>query len=151
MTGSDADGDDDFVWDDEESDALRRAVMDATLVASADSMREFLEQADNEVRLSATEEAELIRRIETGRHNESKRLRQDGDDARDELFKAHQHLVVSVAKRYTGRGTAFLDLVQVGGVGLMRAVEKFDSTKGYRFSTYATWWIRQAITRTMAP
>jgi RNA polymerase primary sigma factor len=133
-------GSDDFVWDDEDSAALSRALMDANLVASADSMREFLELAANEVELGAAEEYELIRRIEEGRH-----------DARDQLFKAHAHLVVSVAKSYAGRGTAVLDLVQVGGVGLMRAVEKFDSTKGYRFSTYATWWIRQAITRTMAP
>lgn len=171
MTGSDADGDDDFVWDEQESEALWRAWMDAKLVASADSMRAFLQEAEDEVLLSATEEAELTGRIEEGRrasrvlgelaernevlpdahHSELARLRRDGEDARDELVKAHLRLVVAVAKRYTGRGTAFLDLVQVGGLGLMRAAEKFDGTKGYRFSTYATWWIRQAITRTMAP
>ena len=131
MAGSDADGDDDFVWDDEKSDALSRALMEAKLVASADSMRAFLKQADNEVRLSATEEVELARRIEAGRRasqvlaefaerdevlpdahlDELKQLRRDGDDARDELLKANLRLVVSVAKRYTGRGTAFLDLV----------------------------------------
>jgi RNA polymerase primary sigma factor len=171
MTGSDADGDDDFVWDEQESEALWRGLLDAELVASADSMRAFLQQAEDEVRLSATDEIELTRRIEAGRrasrmsaefaergevlpdaqHNELERLRRDGDDARDELVKAHLRLVLAGAKRYTGRGTAFLDLVQMGGVGLMRAVENFDGTKGYRFSTYATWWIRQAITRTMAP
>ena len=185
MTGSAADGDDDeldeptdndkasgdFVWDEFESEALWQALMDAQLVASADSMRGFLQQADKAVPLSATEEVELTRRIEAGRrasrvlaelaerdgvlpdgqHSELMRLCRDGDDARDDLLKAHLRLVVSVARRYAGRGTAFLDLVQVGGLGLMRAVEKFDSTKGYRFSTYATWWIRQAITKTMAP
>jgi RNA polymerase primary sigma factor len=185
MTGSDADGDDDelgeptdnekasgdFVWDEKESEALWAALMDAKLVASADSIRGFLKQVDNVVSLGAAEAAELTLRIEAGRHasgvlaqiaesgevlpdgqrSELMRTCRDGEDARDDLLKAHLHLVVSIARRYAGRGTAFLDLVQIGGLGLMRAAEKFDRTKGYRFSTYATWWIRQAITRTMAP
>jgi RNA polymerase primary sigma factor len=180
MTGSDADGDDDelgeptdnekasgdFVWDEKESEALWAALMDAKLVASADSIRGFLKQVDNVVSLGAAEEAELTLRIEAGRHasgvlaqiaesgevlpdgqrSELMRTCRDGEDARDDLLKAHLHLVVSIARRYAGRGTAFLDLVQIGGLGLMRAAEKFDRTKGYRFSTYATWWIRQAIT-----
>jgi RNA polymerase primary sigma factor len=78
------------------------------------------------------------------------RLSRDGDDAKDDLLKAHLPLVVAVAKRYTGHDMAFLDLIQVGSLGLARAAEKFDYTKGYRFSTYATWWIRQAITRAIA-
>src|SRR3981189_281719 len=74
----------------------------------------------------------------------------DGEQARHDLLQAHLRLVVSLAKRYTGRGMAFLDLIQIGNLGLMRAAEKFDYTKGYKFSTYATWGIRQAITRAMA-
>jgi RNA polymerase primary sigma factor len=185
MTGSDHDDSDDefserpnkdnasadFIWDETESAALWQALIDAKLVASADSMRAFLKQADNVVTLSAAEEVELAQRIQAGQRasrvlaetdehdevlpeagrSELMRICRDGDEARDDLLKAHLGLVVSIARRYTGRGTAFLDLVQVGGLGLVRAVEKFDHTKGYRLSTYATWWIRQAISRMMAP
>jgi len=77
------------------------------------------------------------------------RIRRDGDRAREALLRANLPLVAALAKRYTGRGMAFLDLIQAGTVGLIRAAEKFDPTKGYRFSVYATWWVRQAITRIM--
>jgi RNA polymerase primary sigma factor len=160
----------DFVWDEGESEVLRQALMEAELTASADGMREFLKQSDNVVALSAEEEVELAKRIEAGRlatkaltqmaeHGESQAdsrrsdlmlICRDGEQARHDLMQAHLRLVVSLAKRYTGRGMAFLDLIQIGNLGLMRAAEKFDYTKGYRFSVYATWWIRQVITRTMA-
>lgn len=154
-----------FVWDEKESDLLGQAFADARLVASADSMRDFLRAVDDAVSLSAEDELELARRIEAGRRASQvlaeiseraderrpdlMQICRDGDQARDDLLKAHQRLVVSIAKRYVGRGTAFLDLVQAGGLGLVCAVDKFDHARGYRFSTYATWWIRQAITRTM--
>jgi RNA polymerase primary sigma factor len=160
----------DFVWDEEESEALRQALIDAELTASADGMRAFLNRIDNLVPLSAEEEVELAKRIEAGRQaakaltemdergeeptdpprSDLMQICRDGDDAKHDLLQAHLRLVVSLSKRYTGRGMAFLDLIQIGNLGLMRAAEKFDYTKGYRFSIYATWWIRQAITRTMA-
>ncbi|MBN3458674.1 RNA polymerase sigma factor [Mycobacterium sp. DSM 3803] len=160
----------DFVWDEEESEALRQARKDAELTASADSVRAYLKQIGKVALLNAEEEVELAKRIEAGLFATQKmaefaekgeklpvQLRRDmqwicrdGDRAKNHLLEANLRLVVSLAKRYTGRGMAFLDLIQEGNLGLIRAVEKFDYTKGYKFSTYATWWIRQAITRAMA-
>ncbi|MGH3735982.1 MAG: RNA polymerase sigma factor [Micromonosporaceae bacterium] len=160
----------DFDWDDEESEALRQARKDAELTASADSVRAYLKQIGKVPLLNAEQEVELAKRIEAGLYA-AERLRlveedgeklstqarrdllwvtRDGERAKNHLLEANLRLVVSLAKRYTGRGMAFLDLIQEGNLGLIRAVEKFDYTKGYKFSTYATWWIRQAITRAMA-
>ncbi len=167
---ADGPGAEDFVWDEEESEALRQARKDAELTASADSVRAYLKQIGKVALLNAEEEVELAKRIEAGlyaaervRRTEesteklSPQLRRDlrwivrdGERAKNHLLEANLRLVVSLAKRYTGRGMAFLDLIQEGNLGLIRAVEKFDYTKGYKFSTYATWWIRQAITRAMA-
>jgi RNA polymerase primary sigma factor len=160
-----------FEWDDEEeSEALRQARKDAEMTASADSVRAYLKQIGKVALLNAEEEVDLAKRIEAGLYA-AERLRQvedegtkispqmrrdlnwivrDGERAKNHLLEANLRLVVSLAKRYTGRGMAFLDLIQEGNLGLIRAVEKFDYTKGYKFSTYATWWIRQAITRAMA-
>ncbi len=160
-----------FTWDDEEeSEALKQARKDAELTASADSVRAYLKQIGKVALLNAEEEVDLAKRIEAGLYS-SERMRQseeagerltnqmrrdlrwikrDGERAKNHLLEANLRLVVSLAKRYTGRGMAFLDLIQEGNLGLIRAVEKFDYTKGYKFSTYATWWIRQAITRAMA-
>ncbi len=160
----------DFVWDEEESEALRQARKDAELTASADSVRAYLKQIGKVALLNAEEEVELAKRIEAGLYSTQKLsefaergeklttaqrrdytwICRDGDRAKNHLLEANLRLVVSLAKRYTGRGMAFLDLIQEGNLGLIRAVEKFDYTKGYKFSTYATWWIRQAITRAMA-
>jgi RNA polymerase primary sigma factor len=160
----------DFVWDEEESEALRQARKDAELTASADSVRAYLKQIGKVALLNAEEEVELAKRIEAGlfatqlmaekadrgeKYTPKDRrdmawICRDGDRAKNHLLEANLRLVVSLAKRYTGRGMAFLDLIQEGNLGLIRAVEKFDYTKGYKFSTYATWWIRQAITRAMA-
>jgi RNA polymerase primary sigma factor len=168
----------DFTWDeeDEESEALRQARKDAELTASADSVRAYLKQIGKVALLNAEEEVDLAKRIEAGlyaaervRRMEDARVAgkkgeqvspqlrrdllwivRDGERAKNHLLEANLRLVVSLAKRYTGRGMAFLDLIQEGNLGLIRAVEKFDYTKGYKFSTYATWWIRQAITRAMA-
>ncbi|GAB17926.1 RNA polymerase sigma factor SigA [Gordonia effusa NBRC 100432] len=160
----------DFVWDEEESEALRQARKDAELTASADSVRAYLKQIGKVALLNAEEEVQLAKRIEAGLFA-AERIRRimeageklppaqrrlysevarDGNRAKNHLLEANLRLVVSLAKRYTGRGMAFLDLIQEGNLGLIRAVEKFDYTKGYKFSTYATWWIRQAITRAMA-
>ncbi|ABP53941.1 RNA polymerase sigma factor [Salinispora tropica] len=162
--------DNDFEWDDEESEALKQARRDAELTASADSVRAYLKQIGKVPLLNAEQEVELAKRIEAGLYaTEQLRAAEEGDEkfnrdmqrdmmwisrdgerAKNHLLEANLRLVVSLAKRYTGRGMAFLDLIQEGNLGLIRAVEKFDYTKGYKFSTYATWWIRQAITRAMA-
>jgi RNA polymerase primary sigma factor len=165
------DEDAEFTWDEEEeSEALRQARRDAEMTASADSVRAYLKQIGKVALLNAEEEVELAKRIEAGLYA-AERMRgiaekgeklpiqlrrdlnwiiRDGERAKNHLLEANLRLVVSLAKRYTGRGMAFLDLIQEGNLGLIRAVEKFDYTKGYKFSTYATWWIRQAITRAMA-
>ncbi|MQA09107.1 MAG: RNA polymerase sigma factor [Pseudonocardiaceae bacterium] len=170
QAGKDAKNDPDFVWDEEESEALRQARKDAELTASADSVRAYLKQIGKVALLNAEEEVELAKRIEAGLYaaervrtieEQGEKLQpqmrrdlrwivRDGERAKSHLLEANLRLVVSLAKRYTGRGMAFLDLIQEGNLGLIRAVEKFDYTKGYKFSTYATWWIRQAITRAMA-
>ncbi|MFG2059947.1 RNA polymerase sigma factor SigB [Micromonospora sp. NPDC048871] len=133
---------------------------------STDLVRAYLNGIGRTKLLTAAQEVDLAKRIEAGLFAEEKlstctpvsaELRadltvvvQEGQAAKNHLLEANLRLVVSIAKRYTGRGMAFLDLIQEGNLGLIRAVEKFDYTKGYKFSTYATWWIRQAITRAMA-
>ena len=137
-----------------------------TAGATADPVKDYLKQIGRVPLLNAEQEVELAKRIEAGlfaeeKLNAGKKLAKgleedlrwiavDGRRAKDHLLEANLRLVVSLAKRYTGRGMLFLDLIQEGNLGLIRAVEKFDYTKGYKFSTYATWWIRQAITRAMA-
>ena len=134
--------------------------------ATADPVKDYLKQIGKVPLLNAEQEVELAKRIEAGlfaeemlndsrkldkrRQRDLEWLAEDGRRAKNHLLEANLRLVVSLAKRYTGRGMLFLDLIQEGNLGLIRAVEKFDYTKGYKFSTYATWWIRQAITRAMA-
>ena len=135
--------------------------------ATADPVKDYLKQIGKVALLNAELEVELAKRIEAGLYAsyklaepkakfskevlyDLKRVQKDGERAKSHLLEANLRLVVSLAKRYTGRGMQFLDLIQEGNLGLIRAVEKFDYTKGYKFSTYATWWIRQAITRAMA-
>ena len=163
-------GVEDFVWDQEQSQTLRQARKDAELTVSVDSVRAYFKQIGKVALLNAEQEVELAKRIEAGLYA-AERLRRaedvtdqlcaqlrrdlrwivrDGQRAKNHLLEANLRLVVSLAKRYTGRGMPFLDLIQEGNVGLIRAVAKFDYAKGYKFSTYATWWIRQAITRAMA-
>ena len=148
----------------EEDDAPAQTVM--TAGATADPVKDYLKQIGRVALLNAELEVELATRIEAGLFAEfkittekklDKKLKreldwivEDGKRAKNHLLEANLRLVVSLAKRYTGRGMLFLDLIQEGNLGLIRAVEKFDYTKGYKFSTYATWWIRQAITRAMA-
>jgi len=136
------------------------------IAASADLVRVYLNEIGKVALLSAADEVELAKRIEAGlyathliasrnnfsvaRKRELRALVMDGERAKDHLLRANLRLVVSLAKRYTGHGMPFLDLIQEGNLGLIRAVEKFDYAKGFKFSTYATWWIRQAISRAMA-
>ena len=150
--------------DSEEDDAPPQTVL--TAGATADPVKDYLKQIGRVALLNAELEVELAMRIEAGlfaeeRLNGNEKLdrslkrelewiAEDGKRAKNHLLEANLRLVVSLAKRYTGRGMLFLDLIQEGNLGLIRAVEKFDYTKGYKFSTYATWWIRQAITRAMA-
>jgi RNA polymerase primary sigma factor len=154
-----------FVFSDEDDDlpAARVAVAGAT----ADPVKDYLKQIGKVPLLNAEQEVDLAKRIEVGLFAEEKLagagdnlprevrrdlewVAEDGRRAKDHLLEANLRLVVSLAKRYTGRGMLFLDLIQEGNLGLIRAVEKFDYARGYKFSTYATWWIRQAITRAMA-
>ena len=150
--------------DEDEEDAPAQQV--ATAGATADPVKDYLKQIGKVALLNAEQEVELAKRIEAGLFAEEKInggekfapkmkkeldwIAEDGRRAKNHLLEANLRLVVSLAKRYTGRGMLFLDLIQEGNLGLIRAVEKFDYTKGYKFSTYATWWIRQAITRAMA-
>ena len=153
------------VSDADDDDAPAQQVV--TAGATADPVKDYLKQIGKVALLNAEQEVELAKRIEAGLFAEEK-LAAEGDDlerklkrelqwiahdgkrAKNHLLEANLRLVVSLAKRYTGRGMLFLDLIQEGNLGLIRAVEKFDYTKGYKFSTYATWWIRQASTRAMA-
>ncbi|WP_371811300.1 RNA polymerase sigma factor [Aeromicrobium sp. CFBP 8757] len=148
----------------DESDEPVQQVMVAG--ATADPVKDYLKQIGKVSLLTAGQEVELAKRIEAGLFSEEKlgkggrispKMTEelewiviDGRRAKNHLLEANLRLVVSLAKRYTGRGMLFLDLIQEGNLGLIRAVEKFDYTKGFKFSTYATWWIRQAITRAMA-
>jgi RNA polymerase primary sigma factor len=160
-----SDDDTGFVYSDaDDDDAPAQQVV--TAGATADPVKDYLKQIGKVALLNAEQEVELAKRIEAGLFAEERlnagvamepKLRrelewiaQDGRRAKNHLLEANLRLVVSLAKRYTGRGMLFLDLIQEGNLGLIRAVEKFDYTKGYKFSTYATWWIRQAITRAMA-
>ena len=152
------------VSDADESGEPEQQVMVAG--ATADPVKDYLKQIGKVPLLNAEMEVELAKRIEAGLFSEEKLAKggkvsakvleelewiaEDGRRAKNHLLEANLRLVVSLAKRYTGRGMLFLDLIQEGNLGLIRAVEKFDYTKGYKFSTYATWWIRQAITRAMA-
>lgn len=171
-TATSAEQDDvaEYVWDEDESPALRRARKEAEFTVSGDSTRVYLKQIGRVPLLSAAEEVDLAVRIEVGLYAVQKLqaecdgpagltiagrrdltwIAQDGVAARDHLLEANLRLVVSIAKRYTGRGMDFLDLIQEGNLGLVRAVEKFDYSRGFKFSTYATWWIRQAISRATA-
>ncbi|MFC7729373.1 RNA polymerase sigma factor [Actinomadura keratinilytica] len=164
--GSAGDGEEEaFVLGDDDEDAPAQQI--AAAGATADPVKDYLKQIGKVPLLNAEQEVELAKRIEAGLFAEEKLAKEghlmsdedrldyewiaeDGRRAKNHLLEANLRLVVSLAKRYTGRGMLFLDLIQEGNLGLIRAVEKFDYTKGYKFSTYATWWIRQAITRAMA-
>ncbi|MFI0448533.1 RNA polymerase sigma factor [Actinomadura sp. 6N118] len=154
-----------FTLSDDEDDAPAQQI--AAAGATADPVKDYLKQIGKVPLLNAEQEVELAKRIEAGLFAEERLasdgpsmseedledfewIAEDGRRAKNHLLEANLRLVVSLAKRYTGRGMLFLDLIQEGNLGLIRAVEKFDYTKGYKFSTYATWWIRQAITRAMA-
>ncbi|OKL47747.1 RNA polymerase sigma factor [Boudabousia liubingyangii] len=154
-----------FVVSDTDDDGPTQQVTVAG--ATADPVKDYLKQIGKVALLTADQEIDLAKRIEAGLFAEEKLKREgdmmpsklrrelmwiarDGQNAKNHLLEANLRLVVSLAKRYTGRGMLFLDLIQEGNLGLIRAVEKFDYNKGFKFSTYATWWIRQAITRAMA-
>jgi RNA polymerase primary sigma factor len=158
-------GDEPLVPGDDAEDLPAARVAAAGL--TADPVKDYLRQIGRVPLLTAGQEVELARRIEAGLFAEEKLadgsrnrcagaridlelVAEDGRRAKDHLLEANLRLVVSLARRYAGRGVLFLDLIQEGNLGLIRGVEKFDYTKGYKFSTYATWWIRQAITRAMA-
>ena len=145
----------DAKWD-ELPDAFGIAISDLDVEASLDDpVRMYLREIGRVPLLTAEEEVRLAQRMERGKTERLKahpnrRFIEDGEEAQRRLTEANLRLVVSVAKKYIGRGMSLLDLIQEGNIGLIRAVEKFDYTKGYKFSTYATWWIRQAITRAIA-
>jgi RNA polymerase primary sigma factor len=163
--GAEENEDEAFVYGDDDEDLPAAQV--AVAGATSDPVKDYLKQIGKVPLLNAEQEVELAKRIEAGLFAEEKLaeaghelrpdsrldlewIADDGRRAKNHLLEANLRLVVSLAKRYTGRGMLFLDLIQEGNLGLIRAVEKFDYTKGYKFSTYATWWIRQAITRAMA-
>ncbi|MEP7159717.1 MAG: RNA polymerase sigma factor [Dermatophilaceae bacterium] len=164
-TGKEGESESGYVLrDDDDDDAPAQQVI--TAGATADPVKDYLKQIGKVALLNAEQEVDLAKRIEAGLFGEERLnsgdeldlklkrelwwIAQDGKNAKNHLLEANLRLVVSLAKRYTGRGMLFLDLIQEGNLGLIRAVEKFDYTKGFKFSTYATWWIRQAITRAMA-
>ena len=165
---AEADGDDDVAETpdvDEERVRARREADEALKAPTNDPVRMYLKEIGRVALLTAQQEVELAQRIESGlmaeeqlqggkvsatREENLRWQRRDGAMAKRHLVEANLRLVVSIAKRYVGRGMAFLDLIQEGNLGLIRAVEKFDYAKGFKFSTYATWWIRQAITRAIA-
>ena len=163
--GTPASEEEGFTLGDDDEDAPAQQI--AAAGATADPVKDYLKQIGKVPLLNAEQEVELAKRIEAGLFAEERLaadgsvmseednedfewIAEDGRRAKNHLLEANLRLVVSLAKRYTGRGMLFLDLIQEGNLGLIRAVEKFDYTKGYKFSTYATWWIRQAITRAMA-
>ncbi|HSR87307.1 MAG TPA: RNA polymerase sigma factor [Streptosporangiaceae bacterium] len=165
VTATEESEDEAFVYGDDDEDLPAAQV--AVAGATSDPVKDYLKQIGKVPLLNAEQEVELAKRIEAGLFAEEKLaetasslrpetrldlewIADDGRRAKNHLLEANLRLVVSLAKRYTGRGMLFLDLIQEGNLGLIRAVEKFDYTKGYKFSTYATWWIRQAITRAMA-
>lgn len=130
---------DDIILDDEEEVEIIDDVDVLEGVSTEDPVRMYLKEIGNVPLLTTEQEVELAKRVEAG-----------DEEAKKQLTEANLRLVVSIAKKYVGRGMPFLDLIQEGNMGLMKAVDKFDYTKGYKFSTYATWWIRQAITRAIA-
>jgi RNA polymerase primary sigma factor len=150
----------------EDEAELRRADAEVRRAATSDLVRIYLREIGRVPLLTAEDEVELAKSIEAGLfadeklccgiavpgaiHGDLELLAYEGVRAKQRLIEANLRLVVSIAKRYIGRGLVFLDLIQEGNLGLIRAVEKFDYTRGYKFSTYATWWIRQAITRAIA-
>jgi RNA polymerase primary sigma factor len=152
--------------DDEIEEPTARVEEDAAKTPTSDPVRMYLKEIGRVPLLTAEEEVDLAKRVEAGLfasekltmqasvsaalHRDLELIERDGQLAKKRLIEANLRLVVSIAKRYVGRGMLFLDLIQEGNLGLIRAVEKFDYTKGYKFSTYATWWIRQAITRAIA-
>lgn len=152
-----ADDEEDIIEDEEESNEVREAKevsLDLSIpegVNIDDPVRMYLKEIGRVPLLSADEEILLAQQIEAGAKDDaSYKEMKVGEKAKQKLIDANLRLVVSIAKRYVGRGMLFLDLIQEGNLGLIKAVDKFDYTKGYKFSTYATWWIRQAITRAIA-
>lgn len=152
-----ADDEEDIIEDEEESNEVREAKevsLDLSIpegVNIDDPVRMYLKEIGRVPLLSADEEILLAQQIEAGAKDDaSYKEMKAGEKAKQKLIDANLRLVVSIAKRYVGRGMLFLDLIQEGNLGLIKAVDKFDYTKGYKFSTYATWWIRQAITRAIA-
>ncbi|GIF15996.1 RNA polymerase sigma factor (sigma-70 family) [Actinoplanes teichomyceticus] len=161
---------DEFAWDEPEPEALARSRAEASTVTSADPVRAYLREIGRVPLLNAEQEVEIAKRIEAGVYagellrahdagetpltaelaHDLRLVSRDGERAKSHLLQANLRLVVSIAKRYAGRSMPFLDLIQEGNVGLIRAVEKFDYVRGFKFSTYATWWIRQAISRATA-
>ena len=152
---TDDDSDDEILLDVDDEDEIEVEKIDLSVpdgVSIEDPVRMYLKEIGKVPLLSAEEEIDLAKRMADG-DEEIKNLQKDldaGDEAKKRLAEANLRLVVSIAKRYVGRGMLFLDLIQEGNLGLIKAVEKFDYRKGYKFSTYATWWIRQAITRAIA-